>query len=151
MYNIIFTAYPIIWYAIFDFEFPKSSLYRLPQLYRIGPENRSFSKKRFWFYIFYGSVMGLFILVVVEYTFEKESLDPYGLPASLWIVGIIIYSQVVIMVNVQIAFKTNLHTVWSALIQIFSVGSFFLVYWITSTTEQSMQLQHTFGRIWELP
>lgn len=26
MFNIIFTCFPVIWYAIFDFEFPKHIL-----------------------------------------------------------------------------------------------------------------------------
>jgi magnesium-transporting ATPase (P-type) len=46
-----------------------------PGLYKIGQINKCFSKKVFWFYCIYGSLMGLFIMFMVALTFEKNSVD----------------------------------------------------------------------------
>ena len=36
MYNIIFTAIPIIWFAIFDFQYKKEELLKNSKHYKIG-------------------------------------------------------------------------------------------------------------------
>lgn len=36
MYNIFFTAIPIFWFAVMDFEYKKETFIENPQLYEIG-------------------------------------------------------------------------------------------------------------------
>jgi hypothetical protein len=36
MYNIVFTAFPIMWFAIFDSEHTREKLLETPKLYKIG-------------------------------------------------------------------------------------------------------------------
>jgi len=47
-YNVIYTSLPVIWFAVFDQEHSKSTFMNDPQLYKIGLENKWFSKKVFW-------------------------------------------------------------------------------------------------------
>lgn len=39
MYNILFTSVPIMWYALFDFQYTKKELIEYPLLYRLGMED----------------------------------------------------------------------------------------------------------------
>lgn len=52
-YNIIFTGLPIIWFAVFDFEYEKEVLLRNPKLYRIGLDNVFFTPTVFWRWFVY--------------------------------------------------------------------------------------------------
>ena len=52
-FNTFFTCVPIIWYATFDFEYPKKVLKSRPLLYKIGIQNAFFNKWEFWRWIFY--------------------------------------------------------------------------------------------------
>jgi len=36
MYNVMFTFLPIIWFAVFDWEYEKEELLKRPKLYKIG-------------------------------------------------------------------------------------------------------------------
>ena len=36
LYNIIFTSVPIVWFALFDYEFPKKVFMKDPSKYQIG-------------------------------------------------------------------------------------------------------------------
>lgn len=36
LYNLVFTAIPIVWYAIFDWEHDKETFLKTPSLYKIG-------------------------------------------------------------------------------------------------------------------
>ena len=52
-FNVFFTAWPVIWFATFDYEYTKDVLLKRPHLYRIGLENVYFNKTSFWRWIIY--------------------------------------------------------------------------------------------------
>ena len=54
-FNLFFTALPVIWFATYDYEYPKKVLVKRPKLYRIGLENVYFNKYVFWRWMFYGA------------------------------------------------------------------------------------------------
>ncbi len=56
MFNIIFTVAPIVWYAIFDYEFTKEELFATPKYYLIGPTNKCFNQRVFWLWIAKGTI-----------------------------------------------------------------------------------------------
>lgn len=43
LYNITMTSLPIVWYAIYDYEYLKEKFMKHPLLYRIGMESKCFS------------------------------------------------------------------------------------------------------------
>jgi hypothetical protein len=61
MYNIVFTAIPVMWFALFDSQFPKEDLLSEPKHYKIGLLSKfykiltildeSFHRTRFWRWI----------------------------------------------------------------------------------------------------
>ena len=52
-FNVFFTALPIIYFATFDYEYPKHIILKRPSLYRIGLENVYFNTIVFLRWIFY--------------------------------------------------------------------------------------------------
>ena len=55
LYNIVFTAIPIMWFALFDFEKPKEKFLAKPKYYSIGLNSECFSIDIFWRWIIYGA------------------------------------------------------------------------------------------------
>ena len=43
LFNVAFTAIPIIWYAVFDWEYSKETLLEKPKYYRIGLQDKHFN------------------------------------------------------------------------------------------------------------
>lgn len=52
-YNVMFTALPICWYAVFDWEHSKEEFLENPKYYRIGLEDIFFNRTTFWRWFFY--------------------------------------------------------------------------------------------------
>ena len=48
IYNLAFTAWPIAYYSVFDWEKTKPELMTHPELYDIGLKNTEFSAFVFW-------------------------------------------------------------------------------------------------------
>ena len=55
LFNLCYTSLPIIWFATFDYEYPKQVLMRRPRLYRIGLQNIYFNSTAFWRWILYAT------------------------------------------------------------------------------------------------
>ena len=58
LYNISFTSLPIMWFAVFDWEFSKEKFLNEPKLYRIGLDDVFFNKWVFWRWFFYAVWQG---------------------------------------------------------------------------------------------
>lgn len=71
LYNLAFTAIPIIWYAVFDWEHDKETFLNKPSLYKIGMIDVYFNFGAFWRWILYAVGQGIFIVYIVLYTFEQ--------------------------------------------------------------------------------
>lgn len=81
MYNVAFTSVPIMWYALFDFEYEKDvnplkgtaqtrgRLYymRHPHLYRIGPEGACFGISHFARWVFYALAHAFLVYLINFY------------------------------------------------------------------------------------
>lgn len=48
MYNIVFTAFPIMWYCVMDTEFKKNVYITDPDVYQLGLRDAGFNVKMFW-------------------------------------------------------------------------------------------------------
>jgi len=56
MYNICFTSVPIMYYALFDWEFEKEDFMKKVDLYKIGLEYSCFNMLLFTYWLLYGLV-----------------------------------------------------------------------------------------------
>ena len=62
-FNLCFTAFPIMWWAIYDNQHTKEEFETKPELYEIGLKNSCFSTIRFFENITQAIVNGLFVFL----------------------------------------------------------------------------------------
>ena len=53
-YNLVFTSWPIFYFALFDYEFTRETFLSDPTLYKVGLQNKFFSRFVFWRWVIYG-------------------------------------------------------------------------------------------------
>ncbi len=56
IFNIVFTAFPIIIFALFDQQYKREVLMTEPKKYRVGLRNECFNSRIFWRWIAYGVI-----------------------------------------------------------------------------------------------
>lgn len=64
----MFTAFPIIWFALFDQEYSKTELLSVSKHYQIGLRDQCFGRWIFWKWILYASVQALAITFITMYS-----------------------------------------------------------------------------------
>lgn len=71
LYNVMFTAFPIMWYSIFDWEFDKEKFLNEPNHYLIGLYDVYFNKYTFWRWFGYAIWQGAFLCAIVYVTIDS--------------------------------------------------------------------------------
>jgi magnesium-transporting ATPase (P-type) len=131
----VYTAFPIIVYTLYDFQFAKSELMTTPKYYSIGLNSKNFSLitdecfgyKIFARWLFMGAWQGLFIFFITFVPFEWSS-NINGMTSSLWMEGTFCYAGVCIVANAYILGCSHSHN-WLNISVIFSsVLLFFIVH-----------------------
>jgi hypothetical protein len=123
LYNILFTAYPIGWFATYDKELNYDKLELEPILYEIGMSNKYFNVYIFWRWYVYAFTAGLIIYWQTSNIFIWAITNDYEI-YDLWSMGTAILFCIVFVVNLKILIATNTHNLLSVTLIIFSTGSF---------------------------
>lgn len=139
VYNIVFTCVPIIWFAVFDFEFEKEKFLNFPSHYEIGIQNIWFGKYVFIWWIIYGLWQSLVLFFVSFVSYETNG-------GSFYLEGNFVYTGVVIVANIKILSDTSNHTFFSFL---WILGSIF-VYIASDLVAANIPQSDLFGVIGQM-
>ncbi|KAI9599443.1 hypothetical protein BDF19DRAFT_428725 [Syncephalis fuscata] len=104
LYNTLFSALPVIILGVTEQDLSAATLMRVPELYRMGQTNTMFNMRRFWSSMLHGmgQSISLTLIPFVVYGGLPGGLSRYSSP-QLFQVGIVVYTSVVLAVNVKVA------------------------------------------------
>ena len=74
-YNVVFTALPIIWFGVFDWEHTKEDLMEHPKMYEIGLNNVFFNWAAFWRWTIYAFWQGIVICILIMFTLSDAAVQ----------------------------------------------------------------------------
>jgi phospholipid-transporting ATPase len=132
LYNIVFTAFPVMWYSVMDKQFSKKILQNNPSHYQIGLKDDCFNFYQFWIKgVFIGMMDALVITLAVYGGLDGIRIDyENGYPGCFWYSGTAVYALVVIVVNLYIVKRSHVHTYFSTALISLSIISFFVVLYL---------------------
>jgi phospholipid-transporting ATPase len=105
-FNLIFTSWPILIFAVFDFEYEKSELLKNPKHYKIGFNNELFAKKVFSKWFLTGMLYGALIFFLCFFAINSDS--PNGKTNSnIAVSGQLVFTSVVFLANMKIFLSSH--------------------------------------------
>jgi magnesium-transporting ATPase (P-type) len=134
-FNSIFTCLPIIWYGIYDKELGDDTLIKDTRFYKQGIIGKLFHSTRFWKWVIYGILEGIFVYLYCYYSIQL-GVNPSGVTPDVYLGGSIAYSAVVLIANIKILVSTCSHSLISIGLYFCSVFSYFMVLYIMSNSYQ---------------
>jgi magnesium-transporting ATPase (P-type) len=110
LFNIVFTAFPIVIYGIMDQEYDKETLIKNPKLYEHGPNNFLFRKKLLWQWLAYAIMQSTLIFYSCFSTMKNanevygDKLNPIisGKSSDLYLTGSLLYGSIVLISNLKL-------------------------------------------------
>ena len=146
LYNTIFTTAPIVYFAVLDKEYERDEFLNNTELYQSSRKWEYFNNWVFWRWMRDGAWQGFVILVVPIFVFANNASSTKGLLEDLGFIGGIVFTLVVVIVNLKILIAYNTHTIGSLFLTLGSIGIYYPCYYgIAKSNSQS--IYGSFGRL----
>lgn len=114
LYSCPYTFVPIIWYAVFDFQYKKEEFMKNPDHYEYGLLGLGISKFTFLQWILYSFWQSLMIYMICTYPYEENG-------GSYWLEGSFVYSSVVLLANLKVVSDSQSLDFWIIFWVFFSI------------------------------
>jgi phospholipid-transporting ATPase len=132
LYNLCFTALPIIWFAVYDWEHSKADLLSNPKLYKIGLMDVYFNKWVFWRWFATAVVQGILIVTITFDTLEEDYGQDAG-TGGIWLDGTQVFTTMVFIANLKVVLRSYEWTFWMLFFNIGSILFYIFCFWWINT------------------
>ncbi|KAG9416448.1 hypothetical protein AC1031_000850 [Aphanomyces cochlioides] len=141
-YNLIFTALPIVLVGALDQDIPDYLCEEFPKLYNVGQRNKKFNSR----------IVMQWILSCIWESAVICLFTIYGLKVGdetvpMWTFGSSAFTCVVIIVNLKLMVNQHLHTIWHFLIYIVSIGMWWVIAFIVSSSTFNFFWHNAFSMV----
>jgi magnesium-transporting ATPase (P-type) len=143
LYNVVFTSWPIIWYAVMDWEHSKEDLLNDPKHYKIGLQDKYFNTYAFFKWFAFALWQGTLLLIVCF--FSVSAADGEGHSSSMFESGLFIFNSVCIVANAKVLSMSRQKSIFIILLCTLSAAASFLVSYLLNLMV-SYQGFGTFGK-----
>ncbi|KAK8647609.1 hypothetical protein V6N13_121340 [Hibiscus sabdariffa] len=125
LYNVIFTALPVIIVGLFDKDISPPLSKKYPELYKEGIRNKFFKWRVVAVWAFFSIYQSLVFFYFIS-AFSSTSRDRSGKMFGLWDVSTMAFTCVVVTINLRLLMMCNSITRWHCI----SVGGSILVWFV---------------------
>nr|CCA24731.1 Ptype ATPase (PATPase) Superfamily putative [Albugo laibachii Nc14] len=139
-FNVLYTSLPLILFAVFDQDVSSESASKVPSLYALGQQNVLLKRRVFWPWILNGiwhSIVIFFLSAFTVYgtkwlhdsvgSINPSGIDQNGTMDGINTIGLIVFTNLVIIVNLKLCLETFLITWPFVLTVLISIALWFLV------------------------
>ncbi|GLD99339.1 hypothetical protein PINS_up008058 [Pythium insidiosum] len=121
-FNLIYTSLPLVLFAVFDQDVSSEAAEKFPQLYKLGQKNVLLARRVFWPWILNGIWHSLIIFFFSSWGYEGDLAiqrhpttspaieDPQGRDDGLVTLGFVVFTNLVLVVNLKLCLETFMIT-----------------------------------------
>ena len=131
VYNVFFTAWPIIIFAVFDFEYPKQVFLEYPQLYAKGLRDNLLCWSKYFNICLESMLHGLFVFVI-GFLYFDGALGVNGETSDMRTDGNLIYAACVILVTIKIIIDSHTINILVIAFDVLSMAAYYGFVWLMS-------------------
>ena len=125
LYNVIYSIFPIFYFSIFDREYESDVLLKNPKFYIQGIKNKCFNLLIFNRYLIMGFIEGFILLFSSFVIFYFSNKEGYNIN-NLYSFGNVVFSGIIIIVNLKVLINSKLIDFFLIFLIIFSIVSFYI-------------------------
>jgi magnesium-transporting ATPase (P-type) len=116
LFNLFFTALPIMGAAVFNAHVSKANALAHPRLYKSGQKLESFNLTLLFAYLGEGLYQAIVCFFFSLYMFGDTVTEPTGLDNDQWLVSSCMFTYMVVVTNLKIALQS---TTWTWVTHLF--------------------------------
>lgn len=138
-FNVLYTSLPLVLFAVFDQDVSSASAAKFPYLYSLGQSNVLLARRVFWPWILTGIWHSVVIFFVSAWGFQGDlsvsthdvaphhpvTVSSTGLEGGLVTLGFVVFTNLVIVVNLKLVLETFMVTWYFATTVLASITLWF--------------------------
>jgi phospholipid-transporting ATPase len=144
-FALILTAFPMVFYGVFDKIYTKDEMLFSPLFYETGKKRMYFNGKIFLYEVLMGIFFSCYLTFVTLLFFDWGNYKE-GMFYGWYTFGNMISMGVVITVNFRILVLSNAISLWNLVVTLISIGSYFGIWFFESTLTGS-EYYNTFFQV----
>eukprot|EP00301_Raphidiophrys_heterophryoidea_P000794 c10395_g1_i2.p1 GENE.c10395_g1_i2~~c10395_g1_i2.p1 ORF type:complete len:850 (+),score=221.38 c10395_g1_i2:35-2551(+) len=126
VFNMFFSAFPILVVGVYDRDLSPATILKHPQLYKASQQNETFNLTQFWGWIMWGSIQSVPIFIIPMWMLNMYPLgDGHG--GGLWAASTTSTLIAVLVTNIKIILEANLFNWLHLASLVFGLVAFFFV------------------------
>jgi phospholipid-transporting ATPase len=145
LFNVVYTFFPIIIYAVLDQELPEKVLLSNPRLYAAGPKKALFNNQRFFTWFLVGAFEALLITGICLYTIDADWTMKNGDTFGFWVFGMTVFVSVAYYSNLKIVTFSNTFSIFSVVFLLGCTLALFVTWAIVGGMFAGNELEGTVG------
>merc|ERR1712176_437363 len=106
LYNVLWTAIPIIIFAVLDEDVSPKTVMANPQLYRAGQDNTLFTLPIFARWVLNGLWMSCAVFFAAYFSFLDDIPAMDGKALGLFGMGLYVFTSMIVAVNLRLAIES---------------------------------------------
>lgn len=104
-----------------------------PKIYFIGQENCIFNYRNYFAWMVEGMLEATLITVISFFILSQTAINAKGYGSGFWLVGLVVYSAVILVVSFKISTHTRFWSIILFLTIVFlSLGMYLVYMWISN-------------------
>jgi len=148
VFNVLFTALPIMFFALLDQDVPARAMYIKPSLYKTGHTSYYFSSYSMLYWMLSGIWHAIIILWVVSGTYREVTSSQGHTNSTCYDLGVVIYTIIVLVLTGKLMLETHYFTTYNWVALGFSIVMWYL--WCFSVHLWVNFIPETTGTIYHL-
>lgn len=131
-FNVFYTCFPILSFAMYDMDVDHKLVYKNPGLYQDCINNSKFNSKVFWYFMITAVIESVFVAILPFYFMDNSGEGNLGMISSFWEIGFACFTTLLITSTIQIFSLQNQYHWIHALLVLGSIGIWFVFAMIIS-------------------
>ena len=132
LFNVVYSSWPIIIWAVFDEEYTFKEASEQPDLYAPGITNNHFNQTVFLKNIGFAILFGVVTMLLIVNMLESEVLDSFGRIGDIQLSGSVLLGIIIIIINLKILVMTTGVKPFILVITLASIAVYWPTYYIMS-------------------
>lgn len=132
LFNVVYSSWPIIIWAVFDEEYSFKEASEQPNLYEPGITNNHFNQTVFLKNIGFSILFGVVTMLLIVNMLESEVLDSFGRIGDIQLSGSVLLGIIIIIINLKILVMTTGVKPFILVITLASIAVYWPTYYIMS-------------------
>jgi phospholipid-transporting ATPase len=150
-YNLVFTALPILFAAMFNRDLSKKTMLNNPEVYKSGQRSEKLNLQLLGIYMLKAAYHSLVLYFFAALLFSRGPVSEDGQMFDVWVFSTSVYASLIVLVTIEVGIASVPWFTWTVGGIVFSLGLWFLFIFVYSISNLEPNMYYVANTLYSEP